>query len=80
MDITDTATAITDLTAQAVRAIDAGEIEFTRLTLDALRRHVNRLEAAGLDHFRASGHTWQDIADHLGITKQSAHERYHRLK
>lgn len=80
MDINDTAAAINDLTAQALRAIDAGEIEFTRLTLDALRRHINRLEAAGLDHFHASGHTWQDIADALGITKQSAHERYHRLK
>jgi hypothetical protein len=58
----------------------AGRIE----TLDHLRRYagdVVRLGAAidrAVAEARAYGATWQQIADAVGITRQSAHERWAR--
>ena len=37
---------------------------------------VRRVNQALVDDARASGHTWQEIAGALGMTRQAAHERF----
>jgi hypothetical protein len=42
----------------------------------ALRVLVERLEALQVDNAREQGWSWQDIAVHLGVTRQAAHKKY----
>ena len=42
----------------------------------ALRRLLERLEGIHVDNARRSGHSWQDIADELGVSKQAVHKKY----
>ena len=44
----------------------------------ALGRLLNRLEALHVDHARAQGWSWQDIATALGVTKQTVHRKHRR--
>ncbi|MDY7106728.1 MAG: helix-turn-helix domain-containing protein [Actinomycetota bacterium] len=44
----------------------------------ALRRLLERLEVVHIDNARAAGWSWQDIADALGVTKQTVHRKHHR--
>jgi DNA-directed RNA polymerase specialized sigma24 family protein len=46
----------------------------------ALRRLLERLEALHVDRARAAGWSWQEIADELGVTKQSVHRKHHRRR
>ena len=43
----------------------------------ALRRLLERLEALHVARARELGWSWQEIAAHLGVTKQSVHRKYH---
>jgi len=43
----------------------------------ALRRLSEELEALHVDNARAAGWSWQDIADTLGVTRQSVHKKHH---
>jgi DNA-directed RNA polymerase specialized sigma24 family protein len=42
----------------------------------ALRRLLERLEALQVGNARAEGWSWQEIAEHLGVSKQSVHKKY----
>ncbi|GAA5077391.1 hypothetical protein HNP84_003710 [Thermocatellispora tengchongensis] len=42
----------------------------------ALRVLVERLEALQVDNAREQGWSWQDIAVHLGVTRQAVHKKY----
>jgi len=42
----------------------------------ALRRLLERLERLHVENARRSGHSWQDIADELGVSKQAVHKKY----
>jgi DNA-directed RNA polymerase specialized sigma24 family protein len=42
----------------------------------ALRRLLERLERIHVENARTSGHSWQEIADELGISKQAVHKKY----
>jgi hypothetical protein len=43
----------------------------------ALRRLVEELEALHVDNARATGWSWQEVADALGVTRQSVHKKHH---
>jgi DNA-directed RNA polymerase specialized sigma24 family protein len=42
----------------------------------ALRRLVETLEVLHVDQARAQGWSWQDVADALGVTKQTVHRKH----
>ena len=44
----------------------------------ALRRLLEKLEALHVRNARAKGWSWQDIADSLGVTKQTVHRKHAR--
>ncbi|MET7929197.1 AsnC family protein [Streptomyces sp. NPDC005349] len=45
----------------------------------ALRELTERLEILQVENARKLGWSWQDIAERLGVTKQTAHRKYGRL-
>jgi CRP-like cAMP-binding protein len=44
----------------------------------ALRALAERLELLQVQQARELGWSWQDIASHLGVTKQTVHRKYGR--
>lgn len=44
----------------------------------ALRVLLERLEILHVRQARAAGWSWQDIAGHLGVSKQAVHRKYNR--
>ena len=46
----------------------------------ALRRLLERLEALQVGNARTQGWSWQEIATHLGVSKQSVHKKYTRRR
>lgn len=44
----------------------------------ALRRLLEQLEALHVDNARAQGWSWHDIAEQLGVTKQTVHRKHAR--
>jgi AraC-like DNA-binding protein len=42
----------------------------------ALRDLAERLEAIQVGHARDLGWTWQEIAAHLGVTRQAVHKKF----
>lgn len=49
--------------------------------VSALGRLLEQLESLHVDNARASGWSWQDIADALGVTKQTVHRKHaHRRR
>lgn len=45
----------------------------------ALRELTERLEVLQIENARKLGWSWQDIAERLGVTKQTVHRKYGRL-
>lgn len=45
----------------------------------ALRELTERLEILQVENARKLGWSWQDIAERLGVTKQTVHRKYGRL-
>jgi DNA-binding NarL/FixJ family response regulator len=46
----------------------------------ALRALTERLEVLQIENARKLGWSWQDIAERLGVTKQTVHRKYgHRF-
>ena len=41
-----------------------------------MRRLADRLEALHVRHARSLGWSWQDIADALGVTRQTVHKKH----
>lgn len=46
----------------------------------ALRHLLERLEALQVGSARSQGWSWQEIADHLGVSKQAVHKKYSRRR
>ena len=44
----------------------------------ALRRLVDTLELRQVQAALHAGHSWSEIADALGVTRQAVHKKYHR--
>jgi DNA-directed RNA polymerase specialized sigma24 family protein len=44
----------------------------------ALRRLLERLEAIQVQHARAKGWTWEEIASLLGVSRQAVHKKFGR--
>lgn len=44
----------------------------------ALRRLVERLEALQVDNARRQGWSWEDIGNHLGVSRQAVHKKHAR--
>jgi DNA-directed RNA polymerase specialized sigma24 family protein len=44
----------------------------------ALRALTDRLEILQVESARIAGWSWQEIADRLGVTKQTVHRKYGR--
>ena len=42
----------------------------------ALRKLVEKLEIVHVRHARSLGWSWQDIADVLGVTRQTVHKKH----
>jgi len=42
----------------------------------ALRKLVEKLEAVHVRNARSVGWSWQDIADALGVTRQTVHKKH----
>ncbi|SFE19588.1 Homeodomain-like domain-containing protein [Actinacidiphila alni] len=45
----------------------------------ALRELTERLEILQVENARKLGWSWQDIAERLGVTKQTVHRKYGRM-
>ena len=70
----DTVRAVTDL-EQSMRDVD---VETGLRAVARLRKLTEQLEAAQVEAARRAGWSWQEIAGHLGVTKQSVHRKHHR--
>lgn len=46
----------------------------------ALRELLERLEALQVGNARRHGWSWQQVAEHLGVTKQAVHKKYARRR
>ena len=46
--------------------------------VSALRRLADQLENQQVEEALRRGHTWQDIAGALGVTRQAAHKKHAR--
>ena len=44
--------------------------------VSALRRLLERLESLQVGNARIQGWSWQEIAEHLGVSKQAVHKKY----
>jgi hypothetical protein len=44
----------------------------------SLRLLADRLEELQVDRARALGWSWQEVADHLGVTRQAVHQKHGR--
>jgi hypothetical protein len=65
-----------DEARQMVEAATSPDPETGLAAVVALRALVEVLEALQVDHARAAGWSWRDIASRLGVTKQAAHYRH----
>lgn len=72
--MTETATTATELAG----ALDSGDPRVGLRAVASLRLLLERLEALHVGSARAQGWSWQEIADQLGVTKQTVHRKYHR--
>jgi len=61
---------------QVVEAATSPDPEVGLAAVAALRSLVDVLEALQVDHARARGWSWRDIAGRLGVTKQAVHAKH----
>jgi hypothetical protein len=65
--------------AEALAArLDARDPAVGLPALAALRRLLDDLEAAHVARARSAGWSWADIADALGVSRQSVHKKHAR--
>ena len=65
-------TEATDLATEAANADPAIGLR----AVAALRRLLERLEAAQVRNARQAGWTWQQVASALGVSRQAVHKKY----
>ena len=58
-------------------AVDSRDPAVGLAAVAALRDLVEELEELHVDNARALGWSWQQIAQALGITRQSVHKKHH---
>jgi DNA-directed RNA polymerase specialized sigma24 family protein len=66
-------TEVGDLAQQASTMSDPGD---GLQAVAALRRLLEDLEALHVDNARSRGWSWREIADALGVTKQTVHRKH----
>lgn len=72
-DMTTTQTA-----ADLAGALDSEDPAVGLRAVASLRVLAERLEALHVAAARSRGWSWQEIADQLGVTKQTVHRKHHR--
>jgi hypothetical protein len=58
-------------------AVDSRDPAVGLAAVAALRSLVEELEELHVDNARAVGWSWQQIAESLGVTRQSVHKKHH---
>jgi DNA-binding NarL/FixJ family response regulator len=71
--VTETSTA-----ADLAGALDSADPRVGLRAVASLRILLERVEALQVAGARAHGWSWQEIADQLGVSKQTVHRKYHR--
>ncbi|WP_034591753.1 helix-turn-helix domain-containing protein [Hamadaea tsunoensis] len=64
--------ALTDLEP----AVYSGDVDAALRAVARLRHLVEQLEAEQIATARRAGWSWQDIAERLGVTKQTVHRKH----
>jgi len=67
-----------DTTSTLVAAADGPDPRAGLRAVAALRGLLDRLEVLQVGNARELGWSWQDIAERLGVTKQTVHRKYGR--
>jgi DNA invertase Pin-like site-specific DNA recombinase len=62
--------------AELGRAVRAADVTTALRAAARLGRLAEQLESDLVRRARQSGRSWQEIADCLGVTKQTAHRKY----
>ena len=65
-------------TALVVEGASSNDPEVGLRAVASLRALTERLEVLQVDNARKLGWSWQDIADGLGVTKQTVHRKHGR--
>lgn len=63
---------------QLAEQLDSSDPAVGLRAVAALGRLLDQLENLHVDHARASGWSWQKIAEALGVTKQTVHRKHSR--
>ena len=71
-------TAMTRSAADLAGDLDSADPAVGLRAVAALGRLLEQLEALHVRNARARGWSWQDIADALGVTKQTVHRKHAR--
>ncbi len=61
---------------ELARAAGSGDPAEGLRAVRALRELADRLEALQVGRARALGWTWQEIARHIGVSRQAVHKKY----
>jgi CRP-like cAMP-binding protein len=71
---------LTDMepTLEIARGAASNDPDVGLRAVAALRALTERLELLQVDSARTLGWSWQDIAERLGVTKQTVHRKYGR--
>jgi transcriptional regulator of acetoin/glycerol metabolism len=65
---------------QVEQAVRGADLDTGLRAAARLRRLAEQLEAEQVSAARRAGWSWQDIAARLGVTRQTAHRKYHRQR
>lgn len=71
---------LTAMMADLDRAVRGGDPDAALRAVARLRHLVEQLEAEHVATARRAGWSWQDIAQRLGVTKQTVHRKYRRCE
>ncbi len=63
-------------TGELARGATNGDPDVGLRAVAALRQLAERLEALQVETARQLGWSWQEIAERLGVTKQTVHRKY----
>jgi hypothetical protein len=63
--------------AGLTEAVDSRDPAVGLAAVAALRNLVEELEELHVDNARSIGWSWQQIAESLGVTRQSVHKKHH---
>ncbi len=71
-------THMTQTAAELATHLDDADPAVGLAAVAALSRLLDRIEVLQVDNARAQGWSWQDIAEVLGVTKQTVHRKHSR--